>query len=141
LFRREVIVTNILVAEDSLRFRRIIRRALARQDWEISAEAEDGHDAVRLATLCRPDVALVAANLPNLSSVETAKRIVALCPRTLVLTETLYGSYKLRTELQEIGIRGLVSKMQITSDLIPAIEAVLAGFTFFPELTDEDEQA
>jgi chemotaxis response regulator CheB len=82
-------MTNILIGEDNYRVRQIMRAILAQKsDWRICAEAHDGRDAVRLAKLSCPDLALLDMLMPSMNGLEAAKLILASCPNTLVVTDS-----------------------------------------------------
>jgi DNA-binding NarL/FixJ family response regulator len=125
-------MTNILIGEDDHRIRRIMRGILAQKsDWRICGEADDGHDAVRLAKLACPDLALLDISMPMMNGLEAARKIIASCPHTLVVTESFLETDQLMDALKAAGVRGFVSKLNLVTDLVPAMEAVLSGDTWF----------
>jgi DNA-binding NarL/FixJ family response regulator len=123
----------ILVADDHGSIRRSLRSLLAqRQDWHLCAEAVDGSDAVEKAKSMSPDVAVLDLAMNGLNGVEAAAVIRAACPSTLVLTISMYDAEPLFARLQSVGVRGFVSKNHLVTELLPAIDAVLTGRSWFP---------
>jgi DNA-binding NarL/FixJ family response regulator len=47
----------------------------AREGWEICAEAETGDEAVTLARVYRPDVAILDLNMPGITGFEASAEI------------------------------------------------------------------
>jgi DNA-binding NarL/FixJ family response regulator len=125
-------IAKILLADDNELARAAIKLLLSdRTDLEIIAEAADGEEAVEKAKIECPDVAIFDISMPRMNGIQAAREILRFFPTTLVLTDSLYDVRVLITELKEIGVRGFVSKAHMVTDLIPAIEIVLAGGTCF----------
>ena len=123
---------RLLVADDSALAKSTIRRLLAdRDDWQVCAEAADGVEAVEKAKALSPDLAIVDIVMPRMNGIEAARQIVRQCKKTAVLVISTHDPKVFGRQIMEAGVRGFVSKSSICSDLIPAIEAVLHGGTYF----------
>jgi DNA-binding NarL/FixJ family response regulator len=100
----------------------------AEPDMEVSAEAEDGGEAVALLeSEHHPDIVLVDLSLKTLSGFELIKSMHILIPALPVLVvsmhdETVYAERALRS-----GARGYVMKQEPGEVLIAAIREVLKG--------------
>lgn len=89
---------RILIADDAAETRRTLRIMLSLDEsLEVVAIAENGLQAVELAELQQPDIALVDINMPGLNGIEAIKRMLAHNPVlvcTVISTEqdsqTLY---------------------------------------------------
>lgn len=126
---------RILVADDHGTARRALRTLIMqRRDWQLCAEAVDGLEAVEKAKSTSPDVAVLDLAMGGLNGVEAAAAIRASCPTTIVLTVSMYDAEPLFGRLQTLGIRGFVSKNNLAAELLPAIDAVLTGGSWFPTL-------
>ncbi|HXA77777.1 MAG TPA: response regulator transcription factor [Candidatus Acidoferrales bacterium] len=126
---------RILVADDHGTARRALRTLIMqRRDWQLCAEAVDGLEAVEKAKSTSPDVAVLDLAMGGLNGVEAAAAIRASCPTTIVLTVSMYDAEPLFGRLQTLGIRGFVSKNNLAAELLPAIDAVLTGESWFPTL-------
>ena len=126
-----LMATQILLADGHEGIRKLIREIIShRSGWHICAEASDGLEAVERAKSICPDLALLAMGLPRLGGLDAAKRILDACPQTIVITDSLHDPLPLLAEIKKVGIRAFVSKTRIGTDLVPAIEAVLAGKTW-----------
>lgn len=130
---------RVLVADDHVVARRALRTFITtqRQDWQVCAEASDGTEAVEQAKALRPDVIILDLAMEGLNGAGAAEQISYKSPNTFVLTTSQYDVRPLLPRLQSIGVRGFISKSRLGTDLIPAIEAVLQGRTWFrPSHTD-----
>jgi DNA-binding NarL/FixJ family response regulator len=128
-------MAKILLADDNAIIRRIFRRVLAeRPEWEVCAEASNGVEALAMVKRHRPDVAVLDLSMPSMSGVQAAKEIIAACPNTLVVAESMHEICHLRGALKSLGVKAFVPKMRMVIDLLPAIEAVLGGGTWFQDV-------
>ena len=121
---------RILVVEDFAPFRRIVCEVLQRRaEFEI-LEAADGPEALQKAGELQPDVILLDINLPKLHGFEVAGRIGGLAPHTKLLFLSQESSPDIVRHGFSLGARGYIHKLRAGTDLLPAIDAVLAGQRF-----------
>jgi CheY-like chemotaxis protein len=122
---------RILLVEDFEPFRQFVRLALQpRADFKIVGEAVDGLEAVQKAKELQPDVILLDIGLPRLNGMAAAEQIRVLAPQSKLLFISLESSSAVVEEAFRLGARGYLHKLRAESDLIPAIETVLAGRQF-----------
>jgi DNA-binding NarL/FixJ family response regulator len=123
---------EILLADDHAPVRRLVRNLLTtRDDWEVCAEAADGDEAVEKAKASHPDLAILDISMPRMNGIDAARQIVESRCETVVLMISMYDPGLVLDELRRAGVRGFVSKSRLHSELIPAIEALLEGRTYF----------
>jgi DNA-binding NarL/FixJ family response regulator len=103
----------------------------ARPQWEICGEAANGRDAIDAAKRLRPDVIVMDITMPGLSGLEAARRITGLGLSSKILIFTMHESGELAHDALRVGARGYVTKSDAGRHLVRAIEALLAGGTFF----------
>jgi DNA-binding NarL/FixJ family response regulator len=127
---------QILIADDNPSMRRLIADLISqRTDWELCAEAADGRQAVEFAKTFCPDVAILDIQMPHLDGIEAARLILRHCPNTIVVSDSTHDADLFFEKLNEIGIKGFVSKDRLGTDLVPTVEAVLKGKVCFPSMT------
>jgi DNA-binding NarL/FixJ family response regulator len=123
---------NILVADDHASVRRSMRELIAqREDFQVCAEATNGIEAVEQARSMLPDVVVLDLAMGGLNGVDAAEEIRARFPSVRVLSTSMYDAEPLIPRLQLIGASGFVSKNQLATDLLPALDAILEGQTWF----------
>lgn len=124
---------RILVADDHEIVREGIRTLIARSrpEWEICGEAVNGEEAVEMAKNQKPDVIILDITMPKVSGLEAASKIAALGLGIRILMFTMHASARLHAEARQAAAQGVVLKSQAARDLIRAIDALLAGGTFF----------
>jgi CheY-like chemotaxis protein len=111
---------------------------------KVVGEAVDGFEAVRKAQDLQPDLILIDIGLPNLNGIDAARQIRELVPNATLLFVSMESSAAAVEEAFCAGGRGYIHKLRTQIDLIPAIEAVLAGKRFVScdlEYHDDTKQA
>jgi DNA-binding NarL/FixJ family response regulator len=131
---------RILIADDHDVVRKGICSILAeRKDLEICGEAADGREAMEQASQTRPDVIILDISMPRLDGFAAAREIRKFLPHVpIVFLSTHTGSGAI-DQAKLAGAQGYVKKMQVGSDLLQAVDAVLQNKTFFP--SDQPEHA
>jgi NarL family two-component system response regulator LiaR len=102
---------RVLIVDDDPLARRAIRGALdASQDFEISAEATSGPDAIRLATDRRPDVVVMDVTMPGLDGIAATRRILRASPDTKVVVFSATDDDELALLSLRAGAWGYLTK-------------------------------
>lgn len=123
---------RILIADDHEVARQGIRALLeSHAGWEVCAEAQDGREAVELASSLNPHLILLDIGMPNLNGLEAARQILAASPETPILILTMHDSNQVVREVLRAGARGFVLKSDAGRDLVAAVEALQMRRTFF----------
>ena len=116
---------RILIADDNLTFRKALRQLLERiSDWQV-IEAQDGEEAVSLASDTRPDVVLLDLAMPIKDGLTAALEISNFAPEIPILMCTMHMTPYIEVEAQKCGIRQVFSKTN-SSLVIPAIRQLLS---------------
>jgi DNA-binding NarL/FixJ family response regulator len=99
-------------------------------DWQVCGEAVDGADAVEKAHELAPDLILMDFSMPQMDGVQAAREIAKSGTDIPILLFTLNLSRQLMELARNAGLRGAISKSEI-SKLPDAIKALQRGETFF----------
>jgi DNA-binding NarL/FixJ family response regulator len=122
---------RVLLAEPDAPTRMGIRLLLTRSGFEITAEARDGRSAVQAAWRERPELALLATDLPG-NGIDAARRIAARLPGTRIVVLTARQSGEELVDAVLAGASGYIGKDASQSRLARALQAVLAGEAAIP---------
>ncbi|HAV65213.1 MAG TPA: hypothetical protein DCY13_22930 [Verrucomicrobiales bacterium] len=119
---------KIILADDHKVIRQQLKRLLVKvKDWEVSAEAEDGRQAVRLVKNEQPDVLITDLALPGLHGLEVASQAQRDSERTRVVVVSIHDDEQYVRQALENGVLGYVRKDEIARHLLPAVRSALAG--------------
>lgn len=122
---------RVLVVEDFLPFRKFICSTLEqRGDLQVICEVSDGLEAVHKAEELKPDLILLDIGLPTLNGIEAARKIRELTPNSKIIFLSQESSPDVVNEALSLGARGYIVKTHAGSELLAAIEAVLADQRF-----------
>jgi DNA-binding NarL/FixJ family response regulator len=124
-------MTRILIADGSAPVRRGLRTFLElNSDWQVCGEAVDGVDAVKKAQELAPDLIVMGFAMPEMDGLQAAREIAKSGMDAPILLCTLQVSPELIESARSAGMRGAISKAEI-SKLGYAIKALQHGETFF----------
>lgn len=125
---------RVLIADDHP----IVRMGLvsllkANRSMNVSATAEDGESAVRLAAETHPDVCVVDLMMPGMDGVETTRRLIAQDPSAKVMILTSFTTALDISRAIEAGARGAVTKTTEFADIVGFISRVADGERVFSD--------
>jgi CheY-like chemotaxis protein len=117
---------RILIIDDNEEWRRLMHSMLVKIGFEI-IEARSGFEAIKLAESDLPDLVLLDLNMPDLSGIETARRLRSIAgfeniPIILLTSESLQGDC---TTAPSPHFDGYVQKDSITVELLDCITKYL----------------
>jgi|SRR5215472_2832355 len=120
-------VVRTLVVEDNSFWQEMIVRKLQEQpNLRVIAVVADGLEAVHNAEELQPDLVLLDIGLPRLNGIDVAKRLRKVAPAAKILFVSGDSCSDIIREALRIGALGYVHKPNVGSELLPAIQAVLA---------------
>jgi len=122
---------TVLICEADLPTRAGLRMAVAAAGFAVAAEAGDHAAAVLIAADASPDVALVAADLPE-GGIETVQVIARSLPglKLVVLTSSPTGEELVRAVLA--GATGYLAKDMSSERLPHALQGIMEGEVALP---------
>jgi DNA-binding NarL/FixJ family response regulator len=121
---------RLLLADDHQVVREGVRLLLERHGYDVVAEAADGLDAVQLARVHCPDVAVLDLEMPNLTGIACATEILSDNPHVAIVLLTIHTEAPFVVAALRAGIRGYVIKTQAPAELIQAIAEVQNGGSY-----------
>lgn len=125
---------RILVAEDETLIRMDLVEMLGEAGYEVVAEASDGSQAIELAQIHKPDLAILDVKMPVLDGISAAEKIIAIAP---VLMLTAFSQRELVERARDAGVMAYVVKPFSIGDLVPAIEIAISRHLQMRSLADE----
>ena len=124
---------RVLLVDDHPVIRALLRQVLeAYSDIVIVAEAEDGEEAVNLATIHQPAVVLIDLHLPRLSGVQATKLIRVQSPCTAIIGLTAGEPDDREMEIISAGASAVLNKADVFQELYPSITKAVRLASFYP---------
>jgi DNA-binding NarL/FixJ family response regulator len=121
---------RVLLADDQVLVRAGFRALLdAEGDIQVVGEADDGEEALKLATEFTPDVVLMDIRMPGIDGLEATRRIVSdeRLDRTRIVILTTFDVDEYVFEALRVGASGFLLKDTDPAQLIQAVRAVARG--------------
>ena len=107
-------------------------------DWEVTGEASNGEDAVRLTNDLKPDVVLMDISMPGMSGLEATRAICKISPQTKVMLFTLHNAPEWVETALHAGARGYLLKSDPEGELEHALDVLAQdGIYTSPSLDHE----
>ena len=127
---------KILIADDHALFRIGIRYALAAKGFSVVAEAGTGNEAVNLALLEQPDLAILDIKMPELDGIAACKEILKFSPKTLVVMLTTFEEPAILLAAKKAGAKACLSKETEIDVLVRKLEDILnfPDYSWFPSI-------
>lgn len=124
-------IVRVLVVDDFTPWREFVASAFRTQSqFQIIGEASDGLEGCQKALELQPDLILLDITLPVLNGIEAARRISESCPHSKILFVSEFRIAEITEEALSTGARGFVLKSNASTELFPAMEALLSGRKF-----------
>lgn len=114
---------RVLVVEDESLIRMDVVATLSEAGFEVIAEANDGEEAVELASKLNPDVVVMDIKMPKVDGITAAERISQL--KIPVVLLTAFSQPELVTRATEAGAMAYLTKPFKPGDLLPAIQIAI----------------
>ena len=127
---------TVVVAEDEALIRMDVVEMLEDAGYRVVAQAENGEQAVALATEHRPDLVLMDVKMPVMDGITAAEQIAADRIAPVVLL-TAFSQRELVERAREAGAMAYVVKPFTVDDVVPAIEIAMSRFEEIAALENE----
>jgi len=118
---------HVLLADDHAIVRAGVRQILAARFAAEFVEAETAREALQAASRHKFDLILIDVTMPGRSGLDVLGELTAAQPRTPILVLSMHAETQFATRALRAGASGYVTKSSVASELLRAVEKVLAG--------------
>ncbi|QSV46442.1 response regulator [Geobacter benzoatilyticus] len=101
---------RVMIVDDALFMRNMLRNILEQDGYEIVAEAADGGEAVLTYRDVRPDIVTLDIIMPVKNGIEALREIMAIDPNARVVICSAVGQESLVQKAQSVGARDFILK-------------------------------
>lgn len=102
--------TTVMIVDDSLFMRKMLRDILQEEGYLVAAEASDGEEAVRLYQEFRPDLVTLDIVMPNKTGIEALQEIMAFDPKARVVMCSAIGQESFTNTAMQAGAKAFILK-------------------------------
>lgn len=118
-------MVRILIVDDTIFMRTVLKTIVTEEGYEVSGEAEDGYQAVFEYINNRPDLILLDILMPKMDGIMTMKTIMGYDPRVKIIMVSAIQSVKMIKLAISCGAKGYILKPFQRPQLIQEIQRVL----------------
>ncbi|MCK4643118.1 response regulator [bacterium] len=118
---------KVLIADDAIFMRTMIRDILEKNGYEVVGEASTGKEAVEKYQRLQPDMVTMDIVMPGMGGIEAVKAIMKIDPNAKILMCSAMGQKALVIEAIQAGAKDFVVKPFQPSSVIEAITRILEG--------------
>ena len=123
---------RVMLVEDHAFLRDSLRNLINRQpDLEVVGEANGGRAALQLFPRIKPDIVLMDGSMPDMSGIETTRRLKQIQPKAQIIGLTFYDESTYLEEMAAVGASGYLVKTSEPENVMNAIRTVSNGGTYF----------
>ncbi len=118
---------SVLIVDDALFMRMMIKDILSKDGLDVIGEAENGVEAVKKYAELHPDLVTMDIVMPEMDGIEAVRNIMKLDPAARVLMCSAMGQQPLVVEALEAGAKDFIIKPFQPSKVVEAVRKALQG--------------
>jgi two-component system, chemotaxis family, chemotaxis protein CheY len=118
---------SVLIVDDALFMRMMIKDILSKDGLDVIGEAENGVEAVKKYAELRPDLVTMDIVMPEMDGIEAVRNIIKMDPAARVLMCSAMGQQPLVVEALEAGAKDFIIKPFQPAKVVEAVRKALQG--------------
>ena len=116
---------RVLVVDDSMLMRRMVKDTLRSDGWEIVGEASNGQEAVEQFEKLQPDIVTLDIIMPGTDGMGALEGILRSDPNAKVIVVSAVSQTRLISEAIRLGAQDFVAKPFLPEQLHQTLRACL----------------
>ncbi|MDC0626397.1 response regulator transcription factor [Methylophilaceae bacterium] len=131
---------SLLLVDDHKIVRSGLKTLLSNLNFDRIDEADSGKMAYALAQEHSYSLIIMDISMEGMSGLDALSKIITRIPKQKILILSMHDSDLVIEKSKKLGAMGFVTKSDISDNLFQAVEQVLAGQYFFPEIKISDNR-
>ena len=118
---------TVLLCDDALFMRTMLRGIVTQAGYEVIGEAPNGRVAVDQYVALRPDIVFMDMVMPELGGVDAVREICKLDPNARIVMCSAMGQQQIVAEAVQAGAKGFITKPFTASRVLEALADLMGG--------------
>jgi DNA-binding NarL/FixJ family response regulator len=132
---------KLLIVDDHPVFRRGLREIIGEDPrFQVVGEASDGTTALRLVNECKPDIAVMDIDIPQMNGLETVREIQRNGFSVKIIILTMYKEEDMFNAAMDLGVKAYIVKDNAADEILAALEKVAINEPFISQSTSNMRQ-
>ncbi len=125
---------RIIIADDHQLFRNGLKLLLnSFTEFEVTGEASNGDEFLRLLHTIPVDIALMDISMPEMDGIEATRKGLKIKPSLNIIALSMYGEDEYYYKMVDAGAKGFLLKDSDISEVREAIITVMKGGSYFSQ--------
>ncbi len=125
---------SIIIIDDHQLFRNGLKILLnSFEDLEVTGEASNGAEFLKMIESVTADIALMDINMPEMDGIEATKKGLRIKPGIRIIALSMYGEEDYCYRMVDAGVKGFLLKDSAISEVRDAILTVMKGGSYFSQ--------
>lgn len=117
--------TSVLIVDDAVFMRTVLKKMLVEEGYEVAGEASNGAEAIKKASELNPDVVTLDITMPEMDGVTALPEIMKASPESKVIMCSAMGQQPMVVEAIKNGAKDFIVKPFQKARVLQAIENVM----------------
>ena len=131
---------SLLLVDDHKIVRSGLKTLLSNLNFDRIDEADSGKMAYALAQEKSYSLIIMDISMEGMSGLDALSKIINRLPKQKILILSMHDSDLVIEKSKKLGAMGFVTKSDISDNLFQAVEQILSGQYFFPEIKISDNR-
>jgi two-component system chemotaxis response regulator CheY len=115
---------TVMIVDDSLFMRKILRGIIVEKGYTVAAEAASAIEAQKNLHTNRPDIIMLDIILPDSNGLDLLESIIESCPDTKVVVCSSIGQPHVIQKTLDLGAKAFIQKPFIPEKIVEVLESL-----------------
>ena len=115
---------TVMIVDDSLFMRKILRGILVQAGYSVDSEAASGIEAMKNLHAHHPDIILLDIILPDSNGLDLLESVIAACPDSKVVVCSSIGEALVIQKTLDLGAKAYIQKPFTPEKVAEALESL-----------------
>jgi two-component system chemotaxis response regulator CheY len=102
--------TTVLIVDDAMFMRTVLKKMLEEEGFEVVGEGSNGNEAIKLAGQLKPDVVTLDITMPERDGLNSIEDILKLSPKTKIIMCSAMGQQGMVVDAIKKGAKDFIVK-------------------------------